>query len=255
MTVVNTPTLLCEPRVATVALISNQYLVQLGIERVIEAVPHINLVGHTDSEVMAEALLTRTRPQLVLLDMESDFDSTALVHLIRRTAVDSKIVALCGLGSGYRGRDPILSQVDAIVLTVQPPVVLIAIIHSLCHTVEPQNRLSEVSPRKGATAEVPPVPFEANWPDILTVREREVVEAVAQGLPNKTIADRLCISTITVRHHLTAIFDKLGVNDRQNLLIHAYRCGFVALQRPETIRHSSSLNFQVYPSKGTNYPT
>jgi DNA-binding NarL/FixJ family response regulator len=48
---------------------------------------------------------------------------------------------------------------------------------------------------------------------------------VGQGLSNKDIADRLCISAITVRHHLTSIFDKVGVSNRQKLLIHAHGLG------------------------------
>jgi DNA-binding NarL/FixJ family response regulator len=63
----------------------------------------------------------------------------------------------------------------------------------------------------------------------LTEREREVIVLIGQGLSNKDIADRLCISVITVRHHLTSIFDKLGVSTRQKLLIRAHQYGLVEL--------------------------
>lgn len=260
MTMVNSRTLFREPRVTTVALISNQYLVQLGVERAIEAAPHINLVGHADREVMAEALLARTTPQVVLLDMESGFDTTALVSLIRGTVTDAKIIALCGLGAGTPGRGSISSQVDAVVLTVQPTVVLIATIDSLCHTVESPHRLGEVGLGEGRSREEDScemaVPFEAKWPDVLTLREREVVELVAQGMSNKAIAAKLCISTITVRHHLTNIFDKLGVSGRQNLLIHAHRCGFVVLKRLDSHQMQSlSFDAPMGPNEGIGYPT
>lgn len=232
-TLVNAPTRPYEPVLTTLALITNQYLVQIGIEQVIEAAPHITLVGRADRESVAETLLLRTRPQVVLLDMESGFDSTAMVRVIRGSAVDTKIVMLCRLG----GNVPISSHVDAIVLTIQPIVVLIAIIHSLCNTPVPHNRLGEVSTGKAVSLEASQpktaAPYEAKWPDVVTVREREVIELIAQGLSNKAIATRLHISSITVRHHLTHIFDKLGVNGRQNLLIHAHSSGFVALQHPQ----------------------
>lgn len=63
----------------------------------------------------------------------------------------------------------------------------------------------------------------------LTEREREVISVIGEGLRNKQIAERLFISAITVRHHLTSIFDKLGVADRFELAIYAYRHGLAKL--------------------------
>lgn len=57
----------------------------------------------------------------------------------------------------------------------------------------------------------------------LTPREREVIEAICQGMRNKEIADRLHISLATVSHHLTSIFRKLEVDDRTSLVIYAAR--------------------------------
>jgi len=59
----------------------------------------------------------------------------------------------------------------------------------------------------------------------LTERERGVVELVGQGMRNQQIADKLCISIITVRHHLTSIFSKLEVGDRFELAIYSFRHG------------------------------
>jgi DNA-binding NarL/FixJ family response regulator len=63
----------------------------------------------------------------------------------------------------------------------------------------------------------------------LTGREREVIALIGQGLRNRQIAERLFISETTVRHHLTSIFAKLGVADRLELVIYAYRHGLSEL--------------------------
>ncbi len=63
----------------------------------------------------------------------------------------------------------------------------------------------------------------------LTAREREIIWLIGLGLKNKDIANRLSISDITVRHHLTSIFCKLEVEDRQKLLILAHRYGLADL--------------------------
>ena len=61
--------------------------------------------------------------------------------------------------------------------------------------------------------------------ETLTAREREVAQLTGEGVRAKDIASRLFISEITVRHHLTSIFSKLGVTDRVDLMVYAYRNG------------------------------
>ena len=65
--------------------------------------------------------------------------------------------------------------------------------------------------------------------DALTPREIEVVSMIGKGLKSKVIAKGLAISEATVRHHLSSIYGKLGVDDRLNLIIYAYENGLVRL--------------------------
>lgn len=65
--------------------------------------------------------------------------------------------------------------------------------------------------------------------DSLTARELEVIEMIGEGLKNKCIAKRLLISEATVRHHLSSIYGKVGVEDRLNLIIFAYQKGIIKL--------------------------
>ena len=58
------------------------------------------------------------------------------------------------------------------------------------------------------------------WP-ALTAREREILDLVAGGASNLDIAAKLFISEKTVRNHLTAIFDKLGVSSRSQAIVFA----------------------------------
>jgi DNA-binding NarL/FixJ family response regulator len=60
-------------------------------------------------------------------------------------------------------------------------------------------------------------------PDGLTDREREVLELVRQGLPNKSIARRLRITERTVKAHVTNILSRLGVADRTQAALWAER--------------------------------
>ena len=62
--------------------------------------------------------------------------------------------------------------------------------------------------------------------DQLTPREREILEIMAQGLDNDSIATRLRISEKTVRNHVSTIFAKLGVSSRAQAVAHARDAGF-----------------------------
>lgn len=57
--------------------------------------------------------------------------------------------------------------------------------------------------------------------DTLTSREREILDLVAGGSTNQQIGAQLFISEKTVRNHLTAIFDKIGVNSRSQAIVYA----------------------------------
>lgn len=62
----------------------------------------------------------------------------------------------------------------------------------------------------------------------LTRREQEIVSAVVEGESDQGIADRLSISPITVKHHLSHVFDKLGVVSRLELTLFAVNHQLVA---------------------------
>ncbi len=63
----------------------------------------------------------------------------------------------------------------------------------------------------------------------LTVRELEVVQQIVSGFSNKEIAAQLTISDDTVKHHLSNIFDKIGVYNRLELALFAIHHGLVGV--------------------------
>jgi DNA-binding NarL/FixJ family response regulator len=73
---------------------------------------------------------------------------------------------------------------------------------------------------RGAAMASPNAPF----PE-LTPREREILDLVAQGRSNSSIAHVLVISTKTVSNHISAIFAKLAVADRSEAIVRAREAG------------------------------
>ena len=66
-------------------------------------------------------------------------------------------------------------------------------------------------------------------PEALTPREVQVLELVAEGLPNKMIADQLGISDQTVKFHIASITGKLGAANRTDAVRRAVRRGVITL--------------------------
>lgn len=83
--------------------------------------------------------------------------------------------------------------------------------------------LSIIIDEMAAAKESDPAPHSRDPFVALTEREREVVSHIAEGLHNRAIAGRLGITENTVRHHLTAIYGKVGVADRLELAVYALR--------------------------------
>lgn len=63
----------------------------------------------------------------------------------------------------------------------------------------------------------------------LTAREIEVLQLLAEGLPNKTIAKKLGVSEHTIKFHVNAIFRKLGAQSRTDAVVRATRLGLILL--------------------------
>ena len=77
----------------------------------------------------------------------------------------------------------------------------------------------EMSLALEALASAPTVnPVDANGLSLLSKREKEIVQSLAEGLTNREIAERLKLSQHTVKNYLFRIFDKLGVSSRVELL-------------------------------------
>jgi DNA-binding CsgD family transcriptional regulator/membrane protein implicated in regulation of membrane protease activity len=99
--------------------------------------------------------------------------------------------------------------------------------------VVPAEREVEVVGMDGLAALVRPVapaapPVEGRSPFGLSAREIEVLQLIAAGLSNAEIAERLVVSPRTVHHHVSHIFDKMGVNSRVDAARIAIREGIAS---------------------------
>lgn len=176
------------------------------------------LRGEIDMVVMDHELRRATQPQLAgLASLLDRFAPRPVVIVTSVIDPEACLTALrhgaCGIVLKARGEETLL---DAMTTAARGQVLLERAV------------LTEVL--AGApTIDVPRA--EQMKIDQLTPREREIVTVACTGLTNKQIAEKLSISEATVRHHLGAVFSKLGVSTRSELAAYGYRHDLVANRR------------------------
>ncbi len=144
-------------------------------------------------------------------------------------------------GWGVVQPDATTAQLQAAVMAAAQGLRVIPNNHGLHldnHSFQPDNRASRSGSRKSVDRESHPYilgdfaisDIHASSPDeALTAREREVLELLSRGLPNKLIARRLQISEHTVKFHVSSIYAKLGATSRTDAVSRGVRRGLITL--------------------------
>ena len=214
-----------------VLLIDSQRLFLTGLSALMASEPGLVVIGQATNRI--EALDgARLLPDVILLELilENESGLDFLPDLLR-IATEARIVVLTGtLDFNLHLRAVRLGAVGVVPKT-EPSSTLFKAIRKV-HTGEVWlNRsimaavISDLFRESGLEKPHP----EAAKIASLTERELEVIVLIGEGRKNKQIAARLFISEATVRHHLTSIFEKLGVSDRLELIIYAYQHGLATL--------------------------
>ncbi|ALA60778.1 LuxR C-terminal-related transcriptional regulator [Nitrospira moscoviensis] len=218
-----------------IVTVSSNTFVQLGLRRIFEGHSGAVVVGECPRGAAARDLVEKERPDLIVVDLESDM-SQFDVGLLRQGAPHARIVVLTGWADMERGRQALEAGADVIMMKCQPASLLLAIIESMAKSpgapVSHPRTLVFKQDRGGTPPAQPEAPASHSKMETLTERERAVAALIGQGLSNRDIAERLFISETTVRHHLTSIFDKVGVSNRQKLLLLVHRWKLAELNVP-----------------------
>jgi two-component system nitrate/nitrite response regulator NarL len=219
-----------------VLLIDDHELVRTGLRIALERHPHLAVVGEAANRADALAIAARERPDIILLDLDLGSESSLdFLPELLAAADGGRAILVTGVRAPEEHYRAIQLGAMGLVRKEQAADVLVQAIekvHAGQVWLEPAmvaRALAEISAQHNVRDQ--PVDPQATKIARLTPREREVIGLIGEGLYNKQIAERLSISAATVSHHLTSIFDKLGVANRFDLVIYAYRHGLAEAPR------------------------
>ncbi len=209
-----------------VLIADDQTLFRVGLARLLEEDPRVQIVGQAGDGAEAVKLAGSLRPDVVLMDLkmpnldgiEATRQITAnhpgvRVLLLTTFEADNHVIqALKAGASGYILKD---SRPDSIVSSLLAVMAGERVMASAV-----ANRVLEM-----LTGTTTPKEFY----DGLTGREIEILKLLAGGMANKQIAYKLKISEKTVRNHVSNMYEKLNIYDRSQAVLYAVRKGLVEI--------------------------
>lgn len=199
-----------------VVIADDHAVVRAGLAQLLATFADVELVGAASNGEEAVSLSAERTPDVVLLDLEMPvMDGIEATRRIRAAQPDVAVVVL----TSFSDRERILGALDAgaagyLLKDTEPD----TIARAIAAAGRGEAPLDPKAARALLSARRAPEPAAA-----LSDREREVLAMVAEGLPNKLIAQRLKISEKTVKAHLTSVYRQIGVTDRTQAALWAQR--------------------------------
>ncbi len=191
-----------------------------GLRKLLATEDDIKIVGEASNGGDCIKMLAKLKPDILLLDLRMpDKDGLAVLEEVNFDQLRTRVVVLT---AAEDDRDVVRAMrlgARAVVLKQSATELLVKSIRKVQGgEIWLDNRMTaEVMKAFSKSADGGP----RREKPLLSDREKEIVQLVAQGYRNKEIGERLFISEQTVKNHLHNIFDKLGVSDRLELALYA----------------------------------
>lgn len=210
------------PQPIRVVLVDDHPMLLWGLSKLIDGErPRLEVAGTAQTIEEAETLVQREKPHVVLLDLDLGGQSglDAMPAILRNEG--TRIIILTGTRdprlreqSMLLGASGILSKEAA----ADTLITAITRVHAGEVWLDPDTAAQIVGRLRQGQRDP-----EAARIASLTQKERTVIGALVkgEGLPNKVLADRLCMAEHTLRNHLSSIYSKLGVRTRLALYMYA----------------------------------
>lgn len=200
-----------------VLIVDDHPLMRSAIRNAVECEPGLEVAGEAMNGQMAVELYRKLHPDITIMDLFMPvmggieaiteilkFDPEARIMAITSSSEDEKVVAAIRAGAkGYLLKD---STQESLLIGIK--------------TVAAGKRY--IPPEVGE--KLSRALFQENLPPKqLTKREEEVLALLGEGLSNAAIAEKLYLSSSTVRVHIYNILSKLGLEDRNQAVVYATR--------------------------------
>lgn len=209
-----------------VLLVDDEELVRTGLRMILDAEPDLSVVGDAADGFQALTRLGELVPDVVLMDIRMPrMDGLEATRRIV-TQSDAKVVMLTTFDLDEHVYAALAAGASGFLLKDAPATQLV---HAIRVAAAGDALLApSVTRRLIARFAQSHNPAGPQLPGDLTPRETEVLTLLAEGLSNTEIAERLIVGEATVKTHVARVLAKLGVRDRVQAVVLAYRSGLAS---------------------------
>lgn len=206
-----------------ILIIAADALTRAGLAAILATETDLQAVGQLEPSDNLESALTVFRPDVILWDIGYGADDalTALAEFVSQSSAPA-VPLLILIADTALAPSVWQNGVRALIPRSAPVATLASALRAVA------ANLVVLDPRS-ASSLLAPVSTQPDGVEALTGREREVLQLMAKGLPNKSIARELAISEHTVKFHVNAILSKFGAQSRTEAVVLASRAGLVLL--------------------------
>ncbi|MEU3509488.1 response regulator transcription factor [Streptomyces longwoodensis] len=212
-----------------VVVVDDQPLIRAGFAMVLAAQSDIEVVGEAENGADALKLLADTKADVVIMDIRMPvMDGVEATRQLGERPDAPRVLVLTTFDTDEDAFAALQAGASGFLLKNTPPEDVVSAIRVVAageSGVAPRITRQLLDRFAGRLA--PSAPRDERL-GLLTGREREVLELVAEGLSNSEIASRLFIAEATVKSHFGKILTKLDLRDRVQAVIFAYDSGLVS---------------------------
>lgn len=197
----------------SVVLVDDHPLVRTGLAGLLSATDGVRVVGEAADGAEALTLVAESAPDVVLMDISMPgMDGIEATRRLLEQGYAGAVVMLTSFSDKERVTDALGAGAVGYLLKDCEPAEVLAAIRSAAQGHTP------LDPRVAGAL----LPSRTPAPGAdLSLREREVLDLIAEGLANKQIARRLGIAERTVKVHVGNVFRRIGVSDRTSAALWA----------------------------------
>lgn len=213
-------------------IVDDHPIVRAGIRRLLGTHPEFTIVGETDQGLLALELAEQLRPDLAIVDLLlPDLNGIEVIRRMLRVSPCTRVVALSMYSDELHVAQAVrVGTMAYIVKGASPETMLTALCEALAgrryltppltdYVIE-RYALTSLASRR-----------QADRYDLLTDREREVLQWLARGLTYAEIAAKLTISPRTAETHRTNLMRKLGLKTQADITLYAVQRGLIDPER------------------------